>query len=105
MTTWKVLLLISLTAFVFMFTAGSSGQMAGRGPARHWGTEAVRTGHEGEPPASRKWTLLFPTHILDQRFASAAVYDAPTNSMIVFAGIGAAGATNDVLSLSNANGT
>jgi len=57
------------------------------------------------PAAGAKWTLLFPTHILDERFASAAVYDAVTNRLIAFSGANFNSVPNDVLSLANANGT
>jgi hypothetical protein len=56
------------------------------------------------PAAGSTWTLLFPTKILDERFAAAAVYDAPTNSLIVFGGASATTVDNDVIALANANG-
>src|ERR1700716_1099499 len=56
------------------------------------------------PAAGSTWTLLFPTKILDERFAAAAVYDAPTNSLIVFGGASTTTVDNDVIALANANG-
>jgi hypothetical protein len=105
MTTKKTRLLMSFAVLLGMFTAVASAQMAGRNPARHKGFQSALASNEVEAPASsRKWTLLFPTHLLDERFASAAVYDEPTNSLIVFSGASFADVPNDVLSLSNANG-
>jgi Kelch motif protein/galactose oxidase-like protein len=105
MTDKKTRLLMGFVVLLWMFTAAASGQMIGRNLASHKGFRPAAAGNDVAAPAgSRKWTLLFPTHILDERFAAAAVYDAPTNSLIVFSGSSLFDVPNDVMSLSNANG-
>jgi len=103
MPTKKTHLLMSLVVLLAMFSAAATGQMIGRN-SNHKGFQAVENHHESPMGGSHKWTLLFPTHILDERFAASAVYDAPTNSLIVFSGADLVDVPNDVLSLANANG-
>ena len=85
-------------------TASLSAQVIAHRPGRSWKNQGVTTEDNLSQSATRKWTLLFPGGMPDERFAGAAVYDSPTNSMIVFGGFGSAGVVNDVLSLSKANG-
>jgi galactose oxidase-like protein len=95
----------SLISALWLFSNVASGQMIGRKPARFKGFQTAAASNEIAAPAvGPKWTLLFPTHILDERFAGAAVYDAPTNRLLVFSGSSLFDVPNDVLSLSNANG-
>ena len=52
------------------------------------------------------WTQLTPTGTLpDARYFFASVYDAATNSMVVFGGSATPGFVNDVWTLSHADGT
>ena len=99
------LLAACLISAIWLFSTIAAGQMIGRNPARHRGFQPAALGNDVEAPAvGPKWTLLFPTHILDERFAAAAVYDTPTNSFLVFSGGSLFDVPNDVMSLSNANG-
>jgi hypothetical protein len=95
---------ILLTALLIL-AMSAEGQAIHRKPTRLSGFKPALPAVEADsPPASSTWTLLFPTKILDERFAAAAVYDAPTNSLIVFGGASAATVDNDVIALANANG-
>ncbi len=105
MTNNKSRLLIIFAALLWMFTAAANGQMIGRHRYQHRGSLPSQAGDNVEAPASKPtWTLLFPTQILSERDGGAAVYDAPTNTFIVFSGADYEQVPNDVLSLSNANG-
>jgi hypothetical protein len=95
-----------LTALLIL-AVSAEAQAIHRRPTRLSGFTPARPAVEaGSPAAGSTWTLLFPTHLLDERFAGAAVYDAATNSLIVFGGLGAGAIAidNDVIALANANG-
>jgi Galactose oxidase, central domain len=95
----------TLIALLLTLTLSALGQSITRHPVRYRGVpSALSTADAGSPPSSTTWTLLFPTKILDERAAAAAVYDAPTNSLIVFGGASGASVDNDVIALANANG-
>src|ERR1700722_18803162 len=95
---------ILLTASLIL-AVSAEAQAIHRRPARLSGfTPAHPAVEAGSPPARSTWTLLFPTTILDERFAAAAVYDAPTNNLIVFGGASTVTVDNDVIALANANG-
>ena len=93
-----------LISTLCLFSTVATGQMIGQNPARYRGFQSSATNNDADVPTSRKWTLLFPTTILDERGADAAVYDAPTNSLIVFSGANLVAVPNDVMALANANG-
>lgn len=105
MKTTKFLRNNTVVALLLTLTLSALGQSITRNSRRHGGfTSAHAAVEAGSPPASSTWTLLFPTTILDERAAAAAVYDALTNSLIVFGGASAATVDNDVIALANANG-
>src|SRR5258708_34724878 len=90
----------AICALLLTLTLSAVGQSITRFPGRHKGFMSAQPHTEsGAPPASSKWTLLFPTTILDERFAAASVYDAPTNSLIVFGCASTSQADNDVMAL------
>jgi hypothetical protein len=92
-------------ALLLTLTLAAAGQSITRHPLRREGfTSAQAALDSGSPQARSAWTLLFPTTILDERFAASAVYDPPTNSLIVFGGASASSVDNDVIALANANG-
>jgi hypothetical protein len=94
-----------LSALLAMLAAGASGQRLSRISPSHKGFLQDVNQQAGDVPAgSQQWSLLFPTDILDERGAAAAVYDQPTNSLIVFSGGNYVAVPNDVMALSNANG-
>jgi len=105
MTRLRLHLLLGLAVLGLALAPSLSAQVIARRPGRPWKHQGVTTEDNVSDSATRKWTLLFPGGMPDERFAGAAVYDSPTNSMIVFSGFGSAGPVNDVLSLSNANGS
>jgi len=104
MTTRKTRLLIGFAVLLSLVTATASGQRIGRNPARQKGFQPAAADTVEAPVSSRAWTLLFPSAVLDERGAAASVYDAPTNSLIVFSGGNFNDVPNDVMALSNANG-
>lgn len=95
----------SLATLAWLLVPFSWAQVRGRDAVRRAKWQAT---HEdvraAVSAAGTRWTLLFPTHILDERFASAAVYDAATNRLIAFSGASLSAVPNDVISLANANG-
>jgi len=94
-----------LAIFAWSLVPFSCAEVRGRDAAKRAQWQAAQENAGARVPAtSPKWTLLFPTHILDERFASAAVYDAATNRLIAFSGANLNGVPNDVISLANANG-
>jgi hypothetical protein len=82
MTTKKTRLLIGFALLLSMLTATASGQSIDRNPARPKGFQPAAADTMEAPASSRAWTLLFPSTILDERGATASVYDAPTNSLL-----------------------
>lgn len=105
MKTWKNLLTFgALLALPLMAVVPAGAQMLGRRPVRNGGLVPPRSANSGPATSGPTWSLLFPTAILDERFATSAVYDGPTNSMIVFGGASLTSVKNDVMALSNANG-
>ena len=95
---------ILLTALL-MLAVSAEAQAIYRRPARHSGfTPSHAAVEAGSPATGPVWTLLFPTVGGVERENTAAVYDPPTNSLIVFGGDDSTSVNNDVLSLSNANG-
>jgi len=105
MKTTRLLQNTTIFALLLTLTLSAVGQSITRFSGRRRGFMPSQPHTEsGAPPASSKWTLLFPTTILDERAAAAAVYDAPTNSLIVFGGASASTVDNDVMALANANG-
>jgi hypothetical protein len=105
MTNHKMRLLMGSAVLLWMFTTAASGQMIGRNRYNLRGFEPAQASSDVALPSGRAWTLLFPTHILDERGAGAGIYDAPTNSFIVFSGGSLVDVPNDVMSLANANGS
>jgi hypothetical protein len=111
MSTSKARVCMVLAAVLCLLAAVASGQTTRRGLAHRGQFQPSATGRETATPAANpKWTVLFPNQILDGRWAGAGAYDAATNSLLVFGGSGfsgggiVGGVTNDLLSLSNANG-
>jgi Galactose oxidase, central domain len=95
----------ALIALLLTLTLSAVGQSIARHSRKYQTFTSAGTSVETQlPGAGSTWTLLFPTKILDERAAAAAVYDAPTNSLIVFSGASASTVVNDVMALSNANG-
>jgi hypothetical protein len=95
----------TLIALLLTLTLSAVGQSIAQHSRKYQTFTSAGTSVETRlPPAGSTWTLLFPTKILDERAAAAAVYDAPTNSLIVFGGASASTVVNDVMALSNANG-
>lgn len=99
------LLIFSLVCPLLLLAARGSGQSARIVP-RSLQLETVGRQHGQSPQAeNRKWILTSTaSSTLDLRTGSAAVYDASTNSMILFGGFLYGDAANDVKSLNNANG-
>jgi Galactose oxidase, central domain len=94
-----------LSALLAILTVAASGQMLSRiSPSRRGFRTAANQQESNAPAANQHWSLLFPTDIFDERGAAAAVYDQPTNSLIVFSGGNFNAVPNDVIALSNANG-
>jgi hypothetical protein len=92
-------IVVALLAGLTVSTSGQSIKPVDRKPI---GLSAGRS--EGAGPASA-WTLLLANDpVKDERQLAAAAYDAPTNSLIVFAGNNTSALNNDVRSLSSANG-
>jgi hypothetical protein len=101
-----VLLVIGyLATFTWSLAQFSWAEVRGRDAIKHAKWQPAHEDVRAAAPASGpKWTLLFPTHVLDERFASAAIYDAATNRLIAFSGASFNAVPNDVLSLADANG-
>jgi hypothetical protein len=99
----KLLHIAAIIVSLAMVSSFAGGQGPGRSPGRHGGPQSAWEGGT-EPETGPKWKLLFPADILDERSAAAGVYDASTNSLLVFSGSNFNSLPNDVLSLSNANG-
>jgi hypothetical protein len=105
MKTTKLVRNNTLIALLLALTLSAVGQSIARHSRKYQGFTSARASLETQlPPAVSTWTLLFPTKILDERAGAAAVYDPPTNALIVFGGASAATVDNDVISLVNANG-
>ena len=95
----------TLIALLLTLTLSAVGQSIARHSRKYQRSTSAGTSVKTQlPPAGSTWTLLFPTNILDERAAAAAVYDTPTNSLVVFGGASGSAVVNDVMALSNANG-
>lgn len=81
-------------ALLALLSVSAHAQLIGRRPVRNGGLASARSANTELATAGSSWTLLFPNTILDERFAASAVYDAPTNSMIVFGGANGIGTSS-----------
>jgi hypothetical protein len=88
---------------VALLLASAGAQTMGRIGRSHFGSAS--SGGMVEAGSKPSWRLIAANDpVKDERQLAAAAYDAPTNSLIVFAGTNSTALTNDIRSLSSANG-